>query len=61
MALARGNSNDETAIRLSVHDTIAAFNARQGGLPPGGVRADADMVTTRGERLRGRDEIEESS
>jgi uncharacterized protein (TIGR02246 family) len=59
MALARGNSNDETAIRLSVHDTIAAFNARKASAILQEYAQDMDMVTTRGERLQERDELEE--
>ena len=57
MALARGNSNDETAIRLSVHDTIAAFNAQNAGAP-GSVQRGYGPGDDKGERLQGRIEIE---
>jgi uncharacterized protein (TIGR02246 family) len=59
MAQARENSNAETAIQRSVHDTIKAFNAHDAVRTVDAYNADSDLVTTKGERLRGRGEIEE--
>lgn len=54
----RGTAGDESAIRKSVEATIAAFNARQASTILQGYALDLDVVTTRGEHLRERDEVE---
>lgn len=47
------------AIRRSIEDTIAAFNARKASDVLQEYAQNADVVTTRGEHLRGRDELED--
>ena len=54
----RGTAGDESAIRKSVEATIAVFNARQASTILQGYALDLDVVTTRGEHLRERDEVE---
>jgi uncharacterized protein (TIGR02246 family) len=47
------------AIRRSIEETIAAFNARKAGCVLQEYAQDLDVVTIRGEHLRERDELEE--
>lgn len=54
-----GVAGDESAIRKSIEDTIAAFNSRKASAILQLYAQSLDVVTTRGEHLRQRDELEE--
>lgn len=55
----RDTLRQRKAIRRSIEDTIAAFNARKASDVLQEYAQISDVVTTRGEHLRGRGEIED--
>lgn len=59
MVESRGVAGDESAIRKSIEDTIAAFNTRKANAILQAYTRYLDVVTARGEHLRQRDELEE--
>jgi uncharacterized protein (TIGR02246 family) len=58
MVQSRGVASDESAIRKSIEDTIVAFNTRKANAILQAYTQNLDVVTTRGERLRERDDFE---
>jgi uncharacterized protein (TIGR02246 family) len=57
MVQSRGVASDESAIRKSIEDTIAAFNTRKASAILQVYTQNLDVVTTRGEHLRERDDL----
>jgi len=59
MSRSQDTVRHKRAIRRSIEKTIAAFNARKASAVLQEYARDLDVVTTRGEHLRERDELED--
>jgi uncharacterized protein (TIGR02246 family) len=53
-----GNRQDEESIRTSILETLKGFNSHDAKLTAQAYMADSDLVTSRGDLLKGRAEIE---
>jgi uncharacterized protein (TIGR02246 family) len=58
MAQQFGSPQDEEAIRASILETLKGFNSHDAKLTTQAYMAEADLVTVRGDVLKGRAEIE---